>query len=408
MGASAVFDVQTVRRDFPQLGSGFYLDNAATTMKPACVLNAMTDFYQNDYANVHRGGSPLGLRATERFEQARVAAKRFLGNDKGAEVVFTAGTTQGLNLLAYGCAQTFLRTGDNVVVTALEHHANFLPWQRACRCKGALLRMAPLLPDGTLDMSAINALIDNRTAVVAITAASNLLGYAPPIAEIVQTAHRAGAVVVVDGAQAAAHLAVTPAALGCDFYCFSGHKIYGPTGIGVLWGKRRVMERLPPFLLGGGMVDRVGFEGAQTRWRPLPARLEAGTPPMAEAVGLQAAIAYLDSLDFARVTAYEAQLTAYAWRQLQQVEGFTPLLKRQPDIPVLSFNLKGLSPYDVGALLGALNTTLRCGEHCAQPALRALGQTGAVRVSLAMYNTFEEVDVLCSQLERIAARRSRS
>lgn len=402
-----MFDVQAVRRDFPQLGSDLYLDNAATTLKPVCVLEAVTDFYRTDYANVHRGGSPLGLRATTRFEQARAAVKQFLGDDKSAEVVFTAGTTQGLNLLAYGCEKAFLHDNGNVVVTALEHHANFLPWQRACQSKGAQLRVAPLLPDGTVDMPALKTLIDEHTAVVAITAGSNLLGNVPQIAEIAQAAHRVGAVVVADGAQAAAHLAVAPAVLGCDFYCFSGHKIYAPTGIGVLWGKRSVMEQLPPFLLGGGMTERVGFDGADNEWQPLPTRLEAGTPPLAQAIGLQAALTYLNSLDFAQVTAYERQLTAYAWQQLQRVEGFTPLSQKQPALPVISFNLAGQSPYDVGALLGALNTTVRCGAHCAHPALHALGQTGAVRVSLAMYNTFEEVDVLCSQLKRIVTRATR-
>ena len=377
-----------------------YLDSAASSQKPAAVLEAMRRYYERSHANVHRSIHTLGEEATELYEAARDAVRVFLGARHREEVVFTRGTTEGVNMIAQAIGRT-LEPGDEIVVTELEHHSNLIPWQMACRDRGARLLAIPVLDGAHLSMEAFARLLSPRTRVVAVAHVSNVLGTINPVGEIVRRAHGVGALVMVDGAQAAPHLPVDLDALGPDFYVFSGHKMLGPTGIGVLYGRREVLERLEPAWGGGEMIKEVWIDHA--RWNDLPWRFEPGTPPIAPAIGLQAAVEYLDKLGMARVAAHEQALTARCLDLLGGIPGVRLYGPRNAELrgAVVSFNVEGLHAHDVAALLDAKGIAVRAGHHCAQPLMRRLGVAGTLRASFSVYNTAAEVDRLAAGLRAL-------
>jgi cysteine desulfurase/selenocysteine lyase len=401
------FDPDDVRADFPALAQRIggrplvYLDNAATTQKPRAVLAAVRRQEMRDNGNVHRGVHALGERATAAYEGARATVAAFLGAASPAEIVFTRGTTEALNLVAASHGRSVVRAGDEVVVSELEHHANIVPWQMLCRAAGATLRVAPVDDRGALDLAAFAALLGPRTRIVAVAHVANALGTLNPIAELCRLAHAHGATVVVDGAQAVAHLPVDVAALGCDFYAFSGHKLYGPTGVGVLWGRRALLDGMPPWQGGGEMVRSVTWD--ETTYEAPPHRFEAGTPPIGAAVGLAAALAYLARLDRGAVAAHEADLLAYAGARLGAVPGLRLVGTAPAKIGGHAFVLDGLHPHDVASVLDGEGVAVRAGHHCAQPIHRRFGVAATVRASFALYNRRADVDALVAALA--AARR---
>ena len=393
----------TVRHDFPILSRTVhgsrplvYLDNAATSQKPKPVLEAMARYYEESNANVHRGIHVLAEEATEELESARATAALFLGARSEHGIVFTKGTTEALNLVAQGWAAQRLKPGDEIVVTALEHHANLLPWQRAAARSGAKLRAIPATRLGELDPDFV---FGPRTRLVAFSHVSNAVGTLLPVARLVHAAKEQGAVVVVDAAQSAPHLKLDVDAMGCDFLAFSAHKALGPTGIGVLWGKAERLEETEPLVLGGGMVREVTLQSA-TFLDP-PRRFEGGTPPIAEAVGLRVALEYLTRIGMDRIRAHDSSLVRTALGRLRQNRDLTVYGPDVPDehVGIVSFNLRGVHPHDVAAFLDQRGIAVRAGNHCAQPLMAALGSPGVVRASFALYNTLEEVDVLARALE---------
>jgi len=379
-----------------------YLDSAASSQKPRTVLEAMTRYYERSHANVHRSIHTLGEEATELYETARDRVQRFIGAGAREEVVLTRGTTDGLNLVADAIAHT-LRRGDEILITEMEHHSNVIPWQMAARLAGATVRAIPITADGLLDLTAFQPLLGQRTRVVAFTHVSNVLGTITPVAEICRLARAAGAVTVVDGAQAAPHMPLDMPSLGCDFYVFSSHKILGPTGIGVLWGRREVLERLEPTRGGGEMIKEVWIDRAQ--WNDLPWRFEPGTPPIAEAVGLSAAVEYLEKLGMDRVAEHERALTRQTIEGLARIPGVTvygpsPAVERGA---VVAFAVDGLHPHDVAALLDAEGIAVRAGHHCAMPLMRRLGVVGTSRATFSVFNSPDEVSLF---LATVAGLRS--
>ncbi|HKW94341.1 MAG TPA: cysteine desulfurase [Methylomirabilota bacterium] len=398
---------EKTRRDFPILSrvvNGHplvFLDSAASSQKPAQVIEAITRYYETSHANVHRSIHTLGEEATELYEAARDAVRAFIGARSREEVVFTRGTTESLNLVAQAVGRT-LGPGDEIVVTEMEHHSNLIPWQMACRDHGAVIRAIPVVGEGYLDLEAFGRLLSPRTKVVAIAHVSNVLGTINPVARIVEQAHRVGALVVVDGAQAVPHLPIDVAALGADFYAFSGHKMLGPTGVGVLHGRREVLERLEPAWGGGEMIKEVWIDRAQ--WNDLPWRFEPGTPPIAGAVGLHAAVEYLGKLGMVQVAAHEQALTAAALEALAPIPGVTLYGPRNAEMKgaVVAFNVEGLHPHDGAALLDQRGIAVRAGHHCAQPLMKRLGIAGTLRASFSVYNTAADVERLA---EAVAALR---
>ncbi|MFO7549623.1 MAG: cysteine desulfurase [Acidimicrobiia bacterium] len=396
-------DLSAVRADFPVLvegnGRDHFLDSAASSQKPRQVLEAMDHFYRTSYANVHRGAYRLSVAATESFEAARRRVAGFLGAEE-SEVVITRGATTSLNAIAHGWAGNKLGKGDRIVLSIMEHHANLIPWQQVANRTGAELEFVPLTDDFRLDMEAFDRALDRGAAVVAVTGMSNVLGTMPPLTEIVPKAHGAGAVVVVDGAQLVPHEPVDVAALGADFLAFSAHKMLGPTGIGVLWGRMERLEEMEPFETGGEMIADVTLDGAT--WAAIPHRFEAGTPPIAEAVGLHAAIEYLEGIGMDKVSAHDRELTGYALRRLSEV----------PDLAVqgpqgvearggaISFTLGDIHPHDLATILDQAGVSVRAGHHCAKPLLRHLGVTATARASFYLYNTPDDVDALIDGLHR--------
>ncbi len=405
--APLAFDVATVRADFPALRQRVhgkplvYLDNGATTQKPRTVLAALRRHYVHDNGNVRRGVHTLGERATAAYEGARATVRRFLNAAAATEIVFTRGTTEALNLVAASHGRTQVGPGDEVVVSALEHHANLVPWQMLCRATGAQLRIAPVDARGVLDRDAYAALLGPRTKIVALAHVSNALGTVNPVGDLVALARRCDAVVVVDGAQAVAHVPIDVQALDCDFYAFSGHKLYGPTGIGVLYGRAALLAAMPPWQGGGEMVRSVTWDDAV--YDEPPYRFEAGTPPIAGAVGLAAAIDYLTRLDRAAVGAHERDLMRYAATVLAAVPGLRFIGTAPDKIGGHAFVLAGLHAHDVATVLDGEGVAVRAGHHCAQPILRQLGVAATVRASFGLYNTRDDVDRLVAGLA--AARR---
>lgn len=402
--APVAFDVERVRADFPALLQDVhgkplvYLDNAATTQKPASVLEAMDRFYRHDNANVHRGIHELSNRATDAYEAARLRVAAFFGIDDPAELIWTRGTTEAINLMAWSWGST-LREGDEIVLSVLEHHSNLVPWQILAQRTGARLRFIDIDDQGRLDLSGLDSLLGERTRLVAIGHVSNALGTINPVRVIADRAHEVGAIVVVDGAQSAPHVPVRVEDLGCDFYAFSGHKMCGPMGIGGLWGRRGLLEAMPPFHGGGDMIDFVDLE--RSTWAALPHKFEAGTPNVAAAVGLAAAADYLDSVGRAAIHEHETALLAYASERMSAVPDLTihGPLDLADRAGVLSFSLADVHPHDLATILDADGVAIRAGHHCAQPLMRRMGVPATARASFYLYNTRDDVDRLVAALE---------
>lgn len=404
-----MYDIEKVREDFPILSREVhgkplvYLDNAATTQKPLCVLDAMRDEYLNENANVHRGVHYLSVQATDLHEQARETVMRFLNAESASEIVFTRGTTEGLNLIAATFSEAMMEPGDEVIVSVMEHHSNIVPWQLAARRKGIRLRVIPMTDDGVLDMEAYDNLFNEKTRIVSVAHVSNVLGTVNPVEDIVRMAHDHGVPCVVDGAQSAPHVKVDVRKLGCDFYVCSGHKMYGPTGIGVLYGKEEWLDRLPPYQGGGEMIDHVSFE--KTTFEKPPLKFEAGTPDYIATHGLAIAIDYMERLGMDNIERHERELTAYALQRLSAIDGmhiYGPHDQLHSHDAVVSFNVGNIHHMDMGTLLDQLGIAVRTGHHCAQPLMDRLGVLGTVRASFALYNTKHEIDVLAEGIERVS------
>lgn len=404
------FDVEAVRQDFPILAEQVnghplvFLDNAATTQRPQAVIDRLTRFYAHENSNIHRGDHELANRATEAYEGARATVARFLGAPSEDDIVFVRGATEAINLVAQSWGREHIQAGDEIVVSYLEHHANIVPWQQLAAEKEAQLKVIPVDDSGQLVLDSYRGLLTDRTRLVAVTQVSNALGTVVPVRDVVEAAHQAGALALVDGAQAISHLPVDVQDLGADFYAFSGHKVFGPTGIGVLYGKSELLESMAPWQGGGNMIRNVTFE--RTTYQPPPARFEAGTAAIAQAAGLGAALEYVERLGRGNIARYEHDLLAYATRQLQAIPGLR-LIGTAPDrASILSLTLDGYRPQEVGSALNDTGIALRAGHHCAQPILRHFGVAETVRASLAMYNTCAEVDVLAAALHRLARQRA--
>ncbi len=402
--AAAAFDPYRWRADFPALAQEIhgrplvYLDNAATTHKPRPVIDAVQRYYERDNANVHRGVHTLSVRATERYEGARAAVRRFINAPDSREVVFVRGATEAINLVAQSYGRTHVGSGDEILITGMEHHSNIVPWQMLCEQTGAVLRVAPLNDDGEVLLDEYERLLTSRTRIVALTHVSNALGTVNPVIEMARLARHAGAAVLVDGAQAVPHQPVDVRALGCDFYVFSAHKTFGPMGTGVLWGRAELLDRMSPYQGGGEMIRSVTFE--KTVYAEPPARFEAGTPNVAGAVGLGAAIDYLDHVGRCAIAAYERELLAYATERVQAVPGVRLIGTAREKASILSFVMEGIHAHDVGTVLDQMGIAIRSGHHCAQPVMQRFGVPATCRASLALYNTREDIDTLVYALAR--------
>jgi cysteine desulfurase / selenocysteine lyase len=399
------FDVARIRRDFPILQRRIrgkpliYLDNAATSQKPQLVIDAVSEFYRHGNANIHRGVHYLSERATEEYQAVREEVARFLNAPSPREIIFTRGTTDGINLVAQSFGKAFLKAGDEILITAMEHHSNIVPWQLAAESTGAVVKMVPMSPEGELDQHAFLQLLGPRTKLFAVTHLSNALGTLNPIKELVATAHEQGVPVLVDAAQSVPHLPVDVQDLGCDFLAFSGHKLYGPTGVGVLFGREALLDRMPPYQGGGGMIGSVELE--RSTWAELPAKFEAGTPMIAEVIGLGAAVDYVTQLGWAGVQAWEHSLLAYGTQRISEVDGVTIVGTAPAKASILGFTMRGIHPHDIGTLLDDQGIAIRAGHHCAQPVMRHFGVAATARASFAFYNTPDEVDALVDGLLRV-------
>ena len=398
------FDVETIRREFPILSRQVYgkplvyLDSGATAQKPQCVIDKVASLYRETNANIHRGVHLLSEEATEQFEAARAEIADFIGAAEKEEVVFTAGATASLNTVAYAWGERFVQAGDNLVISEMEHHSNLVPWQLLAERKGAELRMLPIDDTGRLRTELLPSLLDGRTRVVAVTQASNPLGTRPDLRAVIDAAHAAGAIAVVDGCQGVVHGGVDVRTLDCDFYAFSGHKLYGPTGIGVLYGKRALLEAMPPFLGGGDMVDRVTF--ARTTYAPVPLQFEAGTADFVGAIGLGEAVRFVRQFDAAQIEAHERALLQRAEERLAAIDGLRIYGTTADKCAIVSFNVEGVHPYDMGMILDKWGIAVRTGQHCAEPVMDHFGVTGMCRASFALYNTLAEADALADGVAR--------
>lgn len=400
-----VLDAHRIRADFPILGTRVhgkplvYLDNAATTQKPRVVIDAITNYYSAENANIHRGVHWLSERATAAYDAVREQVARFLNARSAHEIVFVRGTTEAINLVAQSFGRAFLKSGDEVLITGMEHHANIVPWQLLREQTGIVLRVAPITDTGELDLEAFERLLTDRTKLVSVVHISNALGTINPVRRIVELAHARGVPVLVDGAQAAPHQAVDVQALDCDFFAFSGHKVLGPTGIGVLYGKERWLEQMPPYQGGGDMIATVEFE--QSTWAPIPAKFEAGTPHIAGVIGLGAALGYVTSVGLDAIAAHEHDLLAYATERVGALPGVRLVGTARDKASILSFALGDVHPHDIGQVLDHEGVAIRAGHHCAQPVMRRFGVPATARASFALYNTREEVDALVQALQRV-------
>ncbi|MDD7597822.1 MAG: cysteine desulfurase [Prevotella sp.] len=401
-----MYDISSIRQDFPILSRKvydkplIYLDNAATTQKPLCVLDAMRDEYLNVNANVHRGVHWMSQQATELHEAARETVRRFINARSAAEVVFTRGTTEGLNLIASTYCQAFMREGDEVIVSAMEHHSNIVPWQLQAQQRGIVLKVVPMTDTGELMLDEYDKLFTDKTKLVSLTQVSNVLGTVNPVKQMTATAHAHGVPVVIDGAQSAPHFKVDMQDVDCDFFVFSGHKAYGPTGIGVLYGKEEWLERLPPYQGGGEMISHVSFDKVSFERPPL--KFEAGTPDYIATHGLAVALDYLSSLGMDNIAKHEHELTAYALERMQTIPGMRIFGEAAHRDAVISFQVGHIHHMDMGTLLDRLGIAIRTGHHCAQPLMQRLGVLGTARASFALYNTREEVDQLVAGIERVS------
>ena len=399
-----MFDVEKIRGEFPILSRRVYgkplvyLDSGATAQKPRCVIEQVDALYRGMNANIHRGVHLLSEEATERYEAARSRIAAFIGAAEREEVVFTAGATASLNTVAYAWGERFVQAGDNIVVSEMEHHSNIVPWQLLAQRKGAEIRMLPFDDDGRLRTECLPSLVDARTRVVAVTQASNTLGTRPDLQPVVEAAHAVGAVVAVDGCQGIVHGGANVREMGCDFYAFSGHKLYGPTGIGVLYGRRELLEAMPPFLGGGDMVDRVTFAG--TTFAPVPLKFEAGTANFVGAIALGRAVEFLQEFDPAEIEAHETALLRRATERLSAIDGLRIYGTTEDKCAIVSFNVEGVHPYDMGMILDKLGIAVRTGQHCAEPVMDHYATTGMCRASFALYNTLGEADALADGVAR--------
>ena len=410
-----MYDINKIRKDFPILSREVYgkplvyLDNAATTQKPLCVLDAMRDEYLNVNANVHRGVHYLSQQATDLHEAAREKVRQFINAQKTEEIVFTRGTTEAINLVASSFCESQMQPGDEILVTEMEHHSNIVSWQLQAQKHGIVVKYLPITDDGHLDLSTLNYQLSTKTKLVSVAHVSNVLGTVNPVEQIIKVAHEYGIPVLVDGAQSAPHMRVDVQAMDCDFYAFSGHKMYGPTGIGVLYGKEEWLEKLPPYQGGGEMIDKVTWE--KTTFERLPFKFEAGTPDYVATHGLAKAIEYMESIGIDAVQQHEQELTRYCMEQLQSIDGMTIYGPQLSTVncqlstlkdAVVSFNVGTIHHLDMGTLLDRLGIAVRTGHHCAQPLMDRLGISGTVRASFALYNTKEEVDILVAGIRRVS------
>ena len=401
-----MLDIQKIREDFPILSRTVYdkplvyLDNAATTQKPLCVLDAMRDEYLNVNANVHRGVHYLSQQATDLHEAARETVRRFVNASSVNEIVFTRGTTEGLNLIASSFCEEFMHEGDEVIVSVMEHHSNIVPWQLQAAKRGIAIRVIPMNECGDIDMDAYKAMLNERTKLVSIAHVSNVLGTINPVKEITRIAHEHGVPVLVDGAQSTPHFRVDVQDIDCEFFVFSGHKMYGPTGIGVLYGKESWLDRLPPYQGGGEMIESVTFE--KTVFEKLPFKFEAGTPDYVATHGLATAINYIESIGIDNISAHEKELTDYCMQRLSEIDGMRIFGTSSHKDAVVSFLVRDIHHLDMGTLLDRLGIAVRTGHHCAQPLMDRLGIQGTVRASFALYNTKEEIDILANGIARVS------
>lgn len=394
-----------IRNDFPILNQKVndydlvYFDNAATTQKPKAVIDAMTRYYEHDNSNVHRGVHALSVRATEMYEDARAKVKRFINAKSAKECIFVRGTTEGINLVAQSLVAPHIVPGEEILITHMEHHSNIVPWQMVCKQTGAVLQVAPISLNGEVLLDEFEKKLNENTKFVAINYVSNALGTINPIKKMIEMAHAYGAKVLVDGAQATAHLPIDVQDLDCDFYAFSGHKMYGPTGIGVLWGKEELLNGMPPYQGGGEMINYVSFEG--TEFAAIPQKFEAGTPNIAGAIGLGAAIDYLCSLDLEAIAEYELELLRYATEAVESVKGFNIIGTAEHKVPVISFVHGTIHAHDVGTILDSEGIAIRSGHHCAMPLMDFFGVAATSRISLSFYNTKREIDLCVEALKKV-------
>lgn len=405
MLADNMIDVEKIRRDFPILGREVYgkplvyFDNAATTQKPQCVIDAISEAYCNENANVHRGIHFLSQHATDLMESARDKVRQFIGAGSTEEIIFTRGTTESINLLASSFSSAFLKEGDEVIISGMEHHSNIVPWQIQSERYGFRIKVIPVLDNGELDLEAFKALVSDKTRLVSITHVSNVLGTVNPVSEIISLAHSHGIPVAVDGAQSVPHIKVDVQELGADFYAFSGHKIYGPTGIGVLYGRKELLEKMPPYQGGGEMIKRVTFE--KTTYNELPYKFEAGTPDYVGSIALAKALDYVQGIGMENIAAYESELCSYAIEKLNSVPDMRIIGAAEHRSAVVSFLVGNIYPSDMGTLLDRLGIAVRTGHHCAEPLMDRLGIPGTVRASFSFYNTKAEIDALTAGIERV-------
>ena len=405
----ATMNIEKIRQDFPILSRKIYnkyplvyLDNGATTQKPLCVLDAMREEYLNVNANVHRGVHYLSQQATDLHEAARERVRQFINAEKSSEIVFTRGTTESMNLVASSFTEAYMKEGDEVIVSTMEHHSNIVPWQLQAQRKGIVVKVIPMSDDGILDIEALKGLFTERTRLVSVAHVSNVLGTVNPAKEIVSIAHQHGVPCLIDGAQSAPHMKIDVQDIDCDFYAFSGHKMYGPTGIGVLYGKEKYLDEMPPYQGGGEMIGTVSFE--KTTWADLPFKFEAGTPDYVATHGLAKAIDYMEEIGLENIEKHERELTRYALEQMQTIPDmriFGPLDATKRDA-VISFLVGDIHHLDMGTLLDRLGIAVRTGHHCAEPLMHRLGIQGTVRASFALYNTKEEIDVLVNGIKRVS------
>ena len=397
-----MFPVEKIRADFPILQRQVngkplvYFDNAATSQTPQVVIDAIVDYYSNFNANIHRGVHSLSQEATDKYEEARLKIQQHFNAEKAYEIIFTAGTTHGINMVASGFSD-LLEKGDEIIVSALEHHSNIVPWQMLCEKTGAVLKVIPMLQNGTLDMNAFDQLLSGKTKLVFCNHVSNALGTINPIKEIIEKAHEFGAAVLIDGAQATPHIKPDLQALDVDFYVVSAHKICGPTGVGILYGKEKWLQKLPPYQGGGEMIETVTFE--KTTYAGLPHKFEAGTPNICGGIAFGIALDYMNAIGFATIAAYENELLVYATEKLQEIPGLL-IYGNAPKTAVISFNIEGIHPYDIGVILDKFGVAARTGHHCAQPIMNFYNIPGTVRVSFAFYNTKEEIDIFIAALKK--------
>ncbi len=403
--------VNSIRSEFPILHQEvngnplIYFDNAATTQKPKAVLDAIQQYYEVDNSNIHRGAHTLADRATRQFEETRESVRTFIGARESAEIIFTRGTTESINLVAKTFGSTFIQKGDEIIISTLEHHSNIVPWQMLCEQNGVILRVIPITDAGELVWDEFEKLLNPKTKLVSVVHASNALGTINPVKRMIDAAHAVGAKVLLDGAQSTSHLDVNVHELDCDFLVFSAHKLYGPTGLGVLYGKRELLEAMPPFLGGGEMIREVTFE--KTTYNTIPFKFEAGTPSIAEVIAFKSALDFITSTGKANIHRHEHDLLQYAVSLLQDVKGVIPVGTAAEKIAVFSFNIQSMHPFDVGQLLDAKGIAVRTGHHCTQPLMRRLGIEGTVRASFAVYNTRTEVEVFAQVVTKIASLKNK-